>query len=77
MVDKALWEFSETEDILASAEDIVGKYIWGRYGRHGAEDARDIQIRHGLSPADFPLRRHGEPLQVSLYFETLTFLFLS
>ncbi|KAK6748267.1 hypothetical protein RB195_001103 [Necator americanus] len=31
VVDKAHWEFSETEDILACAEEIVGKYIWGRY----------------------------------------------
>ncbi|KHJ89462.1 peptidase family M1 [Oesophagostomum dentatum] len=31
VVDKAHWEFSETEDILACAEEIAGKYIWGRY----------------------------------------------
>lgn len=31
VVDKAHWEFSETEDILACAESIAGKYIWGRY----------------------------------------------
>ncbi|WKY04326.1 hypothetical protein Q1695_005378 [Nippostrongylus brasiliensis] len=31
VVDKAHWEFSETEDILACAERIAGKYIWGRY----------------------------------------------
>lgn len=31
VVDKAHWEFAETEDILASAEEIAGKYIWGRY----------------------------------------------
>ncbi|KAK6042472.1 peptidase family M1, partial [Cooperia oncophora] len=31
VVDKAHWEFAETEDILACAEDICGKYIWGRY----------------------------------------------
>ncbi|CAI4227985.1 unnamed protein product [Auanema sp. JU1783] len=31
MVDKAHWEFAETEDILACAEEIAGKYIWGRY----------------------------------------------
>nr|CDJ94007.1 Peptidase M1 domain containing protein [Haemonchus contortus] len=31
VVDKAHWEFSETEDILTCAEEIAGKYIWGRY----------------------------------------------
>ncbi|CAJ0572472.1 unnamed protein product, partial [Mesorhabditis spiculigera] len=31
MVEKAHWEFNETEDILATAEKIAGKYIWGRY----------------------------------------------
>ncbi|PAV65582.1 hypothetical protein WR25_12284 isoform A [Diploscapter pachys] len=31
VVDKAHWEFSETEDILATAEEIAGEYIWGRY----------------------------------------------
>ncbi|CAJ0601309.1 unnamed protein product [Cylicocyclus nassatus] len=31
IVDKAHWEFSETEDILACAEEMAGKYIWGRY----------------------------------------------
>uniref|UniRef100_A0A7I4YHZ2 Leuk-A4-hydro_C domain-containing protein n=1 Tax=Haemonchus contortus TaxID=6289 RepID=A0A7I4YHZ2_HAECO len=31
VVDKAHWEFSETEDILSCAEEIAGKYIWGRY----------------------------------------------
>ncbi|GMT24383.1 hypothetical protein PFISCL1PPCAC_15680 [Pristionchus fissidentatus] len=31
VVDKAHWEFSETEDILSCAESIVGPYIWGRY----------------------------------------------
>ncbi|GMT02883.1 hypothetical protein PENTCL1PPCAC_25057, partial [Pristionchus entomophagus] len=31
VVEKAHWEFSETEDILACAESIVGPYIWGRY----------------------------------------------
>ncbi|PIO56270.1 hypothetical protein TELCIR_22331, partial [Teladorsagia circumcincta] len=31
VVDRAHWEFSETEDILTCAEQIAGKYIWGRY----------------------------------------------
>ncbi|CAB3406854.1 unnamed protein product [Caenorhabditis bovis] len=31
VVDKAHWEFAETEEILATAEAIAGKYIWGRY----------------------------------------------
>ncbi|CAD6194533.1 unnamed protein product [Caenorhabditis auriculariae] len=31
VVEKAHWEFAETEDILSCAEEIAGKYIWGRY----------------------------------------------
>uniref|UniRef100_A0A914WI42 Uncharacterized protein n=1 Tax=Plectus sambesii TaxID=2011161 RepID=A0A914WI42_9BILA len=31
VVDKARYEFDETEDILKTAEDIVGPYVWGRY----------------------------------------------
>ncbi|XP_064400274.1 leukotriene A-4 hydrolase-like [Halichondria panicea] len=31
MVDKAAWEFSETESMLCTAEEIVGPYVWGQY----------------------------------------------
>ncbi|GMR45560.1 hypothetical protein PMAYCL1PPCAC_15755, partial [Pristionchus mayeri] len=31
VVEKAHWEFAETENILSCAESIVGPYIWGRY----------------------------------------------
>nr|XP_040030532.1 leukotriene A-4 hydrolase [Gasterosteus aculeatus aculeatus] len=30
-VDKAAFEFSETEAMLKAAEDLVGPYVWGRY----------------------------------------------
>uniref|UniRef100_A0A915PXM7 Peptidase M1 leukotriene A4 hydrolase/aminopeptidase C-terminal domain-containing protein n=1 Tax=Setaria digitata TaxID=48799 RepID=A0A915PXM7_9BILA len=31
VVDKAFYEFGETEKMLQTAEDLVGKYEWGRY----------------------------------------------
>lgn len=31
VVDKAAWEFGEVEDILKIAENVAGKYVWGRY----------------------------------------------
>lgn len=31
LVDKAAFEFSETETMLKTAEDLVGPYVWGRY----------------------------------------------
>ncbi|KAF8382648.1 hypothetical protein PRIPAC_71790 [Pristionchus pacificus] len=31
IVEKALWEFEETEQILSCAESICGPYVWGRY----------------------------------------------
>lgn len=31
MVEQAAWEFSETEKMLAIAEDIVSPYVWGQY----------------------------------------------
>ena len=30
VVDKAHFEFSETEEFLKAAESLVGKYVWGR-----------------------------------------------
>jgi leukotriene-A4 hydrolase len=30
-VDKAAWEFEETEKMIATAESLYGPYIWGRY----------------------------------------------
>jgi leukotriene-A4 hydrolase len=31
VVDAAAWEFAETEQMLAAAEQILGPYVWGRY----------------------------------------------
>jgi leukotriene-A4 hydrolase len=31
MVDKARWEFEDTELMLKTAEELLGKYRWGRY----------------------------------------------
>jgi leukotriene-A4 hydrolase len=31
MVDKARWEFEDTEIMLKTAEELLGKYRWGRY----------------------------------------------
>jgi leukotriene-A4 hydrolase len=31
MIDKAAFEFSQTEEMLKAAEDIVGPYLWGVY----------------------------------------------
>ncbi|KAI1715474.1 peptidase family m1 domain-containing protein [Ditylenchus destructor] len=31
VVDKAKWEFEDTEKMLKAAEELLGKYIWGRY----------------------------------------------
>lgn len=31
MIDKAVYEFAETEDMLMAAEKLYGKYGWGRY----------------------------------------------
>merc|ERR1719230_350735 len=31
MVEAAAFEFSETEEFIATAEKIVGLYVWGRY----------------------------------------------
>ncbi len=31
MVDKAAFEFSETEDMLKTAEELCGPYVWGVY----------------------------------------------
>lgn len=30
MVDKARWEFEDTEIMLKTAEELLGKYRWGR-----------------------------------------------
>lgn len=31
MVDKAAFDFSQTEEFLAAAEELAGPYEWGRY----------------------------------------------
>jgi leukotriene-A4 hydrolase len=31
MVEKAAWEFEETEKMLSAAEEVVGEYQWGQY----------------------------------------------
>lgn len=31
IVDKAKYEFAEAEKMLATAEALAGKYVWGRY----------------------------------------------
>lgn len=30
VIDKAFYEFAETEEMLKAAENLVGKYEWGR-----------------------------------------------
>jgi leukotriene-A4 hydrolase len=31
LIHKALFEFSETETMLSTAEALLGPYVWGRY----------------------------------------------
>lgn len=31
IVDSARYEFEDTEKMLAAAEELLGKYVWGRY----------------------------------------------
>lgn len=31
MVEKAVWEFADTENMLVAAEELYGEYRWGRY----------------------------------------------
>jgi hypothetical protein len=63
MVDRAHWEFAETETMLETAIQLMGEYRWGRWAffkKWKNHNARQMQLRHDRVAALLLLRRHGE-----------------